>query len=365
MTEQVIRIGIIGSGGIARMHARAYKRIPGVVVAAVADIVPGRAQALIDEEGLVEAAEFDNTCKLLEQELHGVSICTPNVSHHKQALLSLEAGKHVLVEKPLSVTLDEGIEMVETAERMGKMLSVGFQPRYDDNIKLVREIVQSGKLGGVYYAELGGGRPRGIPGGTFIRRDVAGSGAIADIGCYSLDMALYALNHPRPLTVSAFSSNRLGTNPAICPEADRFDVEDFGVAFIRFENDMVMTFKTSWAMHLDSMGSTFFLGSEGGLKLGSGRTGAWGGSFDCLGDIRMYRDMMGRQTETVIPLSGQPLDEPFFLKISDFVRAIRDDAPAPVPASEILVQQTIIDALLRSAAQKREVDVEWPSILRK
>src|SRR5699024_10195615 len=264
MVERV-KIGIIGSGGIAGSHARAYQSMDDVDILGVADLVPGKAQQFIDDLEIECAEAFEDHKALLELDIDAVSICVPNVAHYSTSIDALKAGKHVLVEKPLSVTLDQGIEMVETAKETGKMLSVGFQPRYDPNMKKVNEIVQSGQLGDVYYIEVGGGRRRGMPGGTFINKELAGAGAMADIGTYSLDLALNALGHPKPLTVSAYVSNHFGTNPQYHPEADKFEVEDFGVAMIRLENDIILNFKISWAMHMDTLGPTIFLGKKAGL----------------------------------------------------------------------------------------------------
>ena len=119
----------------------------------------------------------------------------------------------------------------------GKILTVGFQPRYDGRMKKIKEIIQSGKLGKIYYIQTGGGRRRGIPGSTFIEKRYAGVGALADIGCYSLDMVLNAIGYPKPLTVSAVSYDYFGKNPKYTPPEDaaRFSVDDFCGAFIRLE----------------------------------------------------------------------------------------------------------------------------------
>lgn len=152
-----LRIGIIGTGGIARAHISAYKKLEYVEIAGVADVIPGKAFAFAKAEGLTEAASFDSHTDLLRLDLDGVSICTPNVSHHVTTVDSLRAGKHVLLEKPMSVTLQEGIEMTQAAKESGKMLTLGFQPRYDPNMKLLQTIVQSGRLGNVYYVETEAG----------------------------------------------------------------------------------------------------------------------------------------------------------------------------------------------------------------
>lgn len=354
---KTIRIGIIGSGGIARAHVHGYRTQPQVEIVAVADVVPGRAEQFIRDMKLDHAQPFDDHKKLLELDLDGVSICTPNVAHYETSIDALNAGKHVLVEKPLSVTLEQGLEMVETAEKTGKMLSVGFQPRYDPNMQTIKEIVQSGQLGKVYFVETGGGRRRGMPQGTFVRKELAGAGAMADIGCYSLDLALNTLGYPKPLTVSAYTSNYFGTNPKYHPQADQFDVEDFGVAMIRLEGDIVLNYKISWAMHMDTLGATMFLGTDGGMKITPAGQGPWSGVWDgSVGSITLYHDVMGHHTESPIPVQTHNLNL-FDEKVKAFVQAIEQNLPTPIPAAEILYNQAIIDAVLRSSALKREVEV--------
>jgi len=322
--------------------------------------VEGKAQQFIDSQNLTGAAAFTDHRKLLELDLDGVSVCTPNAAHCPTTVDALEAGKHVLVEKPLSVTLQEGIAMVQAAKRSGKILTVGFQPRYDPNMGIVKNIVQSGQLGKVYYVETGGGRRRGMPGGTFIRKELAGAGAMADIGCYSLDMALNALGYPKPLTVSAYTSNYFGTNPKYHPEAEAFNVEDFGVALVRLEGDITLHFKISWAMHMDSLGATMFLGSEGGLKVTPAGRGPWSGVWDGkVGSMTLYHDIMGHMTESPIPVKEHNINL-FFEKVKDFAEAVRDGRPAPIPGEKILFNQAIIDAVQRSSALKREVEIEIP-----
>ncbi|GGG25556.1 Gfo/Idh/MocA family protein [Paenibacillus abyssi] len=358
----MIRIGIIGSGGIAGMHVRAYKKMPDVEVVAVADVVPGRAESFVKQHELPEARAFDNHLNLVELDLDGVSICTPNVAHHRTGIDALEAGKHVLVEKPLAVTLEQGIEMVQAAKRTGRLLTVGFQPRYDPNMQAVRDIIRSGQLGNIYYVQTGGGRRRGMPGGTFINKELAGAGAMADIGCYSLDLALHALNYPKPLSVSAFTSNHFGTNPIYHSEADKFEVEDFGVALVRLEGNRVLNFKISWAMHMDSLGPTIFLGTDAGLKLTATGIGPWSGVWDGgIGSIHLFRDLLGHHTDTIIPVKSHNVDI-FYEKVRDFVVAIQEGKPAPIPGEQILINQAIIDGVLRSSALGREVEVHIPEL---
>lgn len=360
--SKVLKVGIIGSGGIAQAHVNAYKTIDDVEIVAVADIVPGKAAEFIDRLELHRATPYEDHRKLLEADLDAVSICTPNASHYGTTIDALQAGKQVLLEKPMSVTLDEAIHMVEVAKETGKMLSIGFQPRYDPNMKILQQLIQSGELGNVYYVQTGGGRRRGMPGGTFIRKDLAGAGAMADIGCYSIDLALHALGYPKPLTVSAYTSNHFGTNPKYHPEASKFDVEDFGVAMVRFEGDLVLNFKVSWAMHMDSLGPTVFLGTDAGLKVTPAGKGPWSGVWDGrVGSITLFHDVQGHHTESPIPLIDHQVNL-FREKVLDFVVAVREGKPAPIPGTEILRNQAIIDGILRSAELRKEVEIDLPNL---
>lgn len=357
--SKTIKVGIIGSGGIARAHVAAYKQLPYVEIAAVADVIPGKAEQFVQDLGL-DAAAYVGHEKLLEQELDGVSICTPNASHAATSIDAMRAGKQVLLEKPMSVSLQEALDMTKVSKETGQMLSIGFQPRYDPNMKLLQDIVQSGRLGNIYYVETGGGRRRGMPGGTFVQKSLAGAGAMADIGCYSLDMALNALGHPKPVTVSAYTSSFFGRNPLYHPDASKFDVEDFGVAMVRFENDLVLQFKISWAMHMDTLGATMFLGTDAGLKLTPAGQGPWSGVWDgAVGSMTLFHDEFGRNTQSPIPLIEHKLNL-FHEKVRDFAEAVRDGRPAPIPGEEILIQQAIIDGVQRSAEAGREVEIKLP-----
>jgi len=357
-----LKVGIIGGGGIAGAHVKNYKKLDWVDVAAVADVVPGRAEQFIEKWELEGAKPFVDFRDLLELDLDAVSICTPNAAHHAPTVAALRAGKHVMLEKPMSVTLEDAVDMVRTARETGRMLSIGFQPRYDPNMELLKELVQSGRLGHVYYVETGGGRRRGMPRGTFQSKALAGAGAIADIGCYSLDLAMNTLGHPKPLTVSAVTTNHFGTDPRYNPEADKFEVEDFGVALIRFDNGMVLNFKISWAMHMDTLGATLFLGTDAGLKVTPAGTGPWSGVWDGrVGTITMFHDIGPHHTASPIPIIEHNKDL-FFEKIRDFAEAVRDGRPAPIPGEQILRSQAIIDGILRSAAAGREVEIRLPDL---
>jgi len=210
-----LRIGIIGTGWIADAHMESYKKQPDVEIVAAADLVDGKAEAFMKKWG-VEAKCYLSHKEMLDDEslgLDAVSVCTYNRTHAECAIYALNKGVHVLLEKPMCVTLDEAVEIIKAEKASGKVLSIGFQPRLDENMKMIKKIVDSGALGDVYYIQTGGGRRRGIPtpfGTTFIEDKTAGIGALGDIGCYSLDMVLNAVGYPKPLTVSGYKSDFFG-----------------------------------------------------------------------------------------------------------------------------------------------------------
>ncbi|MBQ2766501.1 MAG: Gfo/Idh/MocA family oxidoreductase [Clostridia bacterium] len=372
-TDRKMRVGIIGTGWIADAHIKSYLNQPDVELVAGADLIPGKAAAFFAKHG-VEGVKTDYAShkEMLDDEslhLDAVSICTYNRQHAEPAIYALNKGVNVLLEKPFTVTLDEAIEVMRAEKASGKVLSIGFQPRLDANMKKIKEIVESGELGTIYYIQTGGGRRRGIPtpfGTTFIEDETAGLGALADIGCYSLDMVLNAIGYPKPLTVSGYKSAFFGTDPNYSnyvktghPEyAKKFGVDDFAAAFIRLEGDIIVDFRISWAMNMDTAGDTLILGTKGGLRIPS--TECWNGTVG--GAMKVYHEIAGSQVCTEIPVITMKGPSLFDRKIRTFLDACKTGAPAPVPSSQILYNQAILDGIAKSAELGREIEIEIPEI---
>ncbi len=173
-------------------------------------------------------------------------------------------------------------------------------------------------------------------------------------------MVLNALGYPKPLTVSAVSYDYFGKNPKYTPPEDaaRFSVDDFCGAFIRLEGGITLDFRMSWAMHMDTTGSTIFLGTDAGLKVEPANPESlWGGAWDgSCGNVTLFHDAFGEATSTPIPLHDAKEDR-FYLKCRAFVDAIQQGLPAPIPTSEIIYNQAIIDGIIRSCACGHEVEV--------
>ena len=356
-----LKVGIIGTGWIAESHIQSYKLQDDVEIVAAADLIPGKAEKFMKRFG-VEGVRFYPSHKELidNEELDAVSVCTYNTQHAVPTIYALEHGIPVLLEKPFSVTLEEAEAVCRAEKASGKFVSVGFQPRFDANMQMIKKIVDSGVLGKIYYIQTGGGRRRGIPGSTFIEKSTGGIGALGDIGCYALDMVLNAIGYPKPLTVSGYISDFFGKNPKYNgADAARFSVDDFAAAFIRLEGDIILDFRIAWAMHVNTPGDTIIFGTEGALRIPS--TDCWNGSVG--GPMTLYHDVAGAQTETVIPiLQNTGKGGLFDKKIRSFLDAVKTNGPAPVPTSQILYNQAIIDGINKSAALGKEVEIEFHEI---
>jgi predicted dehydrogenase len=272
-----------------------------------------------------------------------------------------------MLEKPFTVTLEEALEVMEAEKKSGKVLSIGFQPRLNPNMQMIKKIVDSGELGQIYYIQTGGGRRRGIPtpfGTSFIEDKTAGLGALADIGCYSLDMVLNAIGYPKPLTVTGYKSDFFGKDPNYVgygehhEYADVFGVDDFAAAFVRLEGGIILDFRIAWAMNIDTPGDTIILGTKGGLRIPS--TDCWNGTVG--GPMKIYHEVCGLQTITEIPIIKDNGPSLFDRKIRSFLDACKNGTPAPVPSSQIIYNQAILDGIAKSAELGREVEINVPEI---
>lgn len=357
-----LRYGIIGTGWIAEAHIASLKHQDDIEVVAMADLIPGKAEKFAETYGVENCKFYPSHKEMLDDEdlhLDAVSVCTYNRQHAAPTIYALKKGVNVLLEKPFTVTLDEAVEVMRAEKESDAILSLGFQPRMDENMKMIKKIVESGELGKVYYIQTGGGRRRGIPNSTFIEDKTAGIGALGDIGCYSLDMVLNAIGYPKPLTVSGYTSAFFGPNPKYNNPVDaaRFNVDDFGAAFVRLDGGVILDFRIAWAMHVDTPGDTILFGTEGALRIPS--TDCWNGSVG--GEMTLYKDVAGTQTQTKIPLVHTNADL-FDLKIRSFADAVLNGTEPPVPTSQIIYNQAIIDGICKSAQLGHEIQVEIPEI---
>jgi len=352
MSDAHFKTAIVGAGGISRAHLRALRGLDHVEVVGVADVVPGKAREYAEVYGIAHAFESVEDLVALPG-LDAVHVCTFNQAHRAPTVTALDAGLHVIVEKPMAARLDDATAMVEAARRNERLLMCAVKSRFSDDVMTAREICESGALGRIYYAETVAQRRRGIPGRTFISEATAGFGATADIGVYALDTALWLMGHPVPVSVSGITLTEIGfagpPKRGVHWQWDpgRLDVEEFGAGWIRFDNGAVLVLKSVWAMHMESVGETFVLGTEGGLQLSP--------------QLTLYKDTCGVLSDVKLRVEESPPQVQFFREIEAFYQAIAHDLPSPLDPWEALMTNVVIQGLLDSARQGgQEVPVRMP-----
>ncbi len=352
MSKNSFKTAIVGAGGISRAHLRALSKLDYVEVIGVADVVPGKAQEYAKTYGIPRA--FDSVETLLDlPNLDSVHVCTFNQAHREPTVKALNAGLHVIVEKPMAARLKDATAMVEASRSNNRILMCAIKSRFSDDVITAREIFESGALGRIYYAETVAQRRRGIPGRTFISETTAGFGATADIGVYALDTALWLMGHPVPISVSGMTLTEIGfAGPPKRGvhwnwDPTQLDVEEFGVGWIRFEDGSVLVLKSVWAMHMESVGETFILGTQGGLRLTP--------------QLTLYKDTGGVLSDVKLHVEKSPSQLQFYREIEAFYQAIASETPSPIDPWEALMTNVIIQGLLDSGRQGgKEIPVSMP-----
>ena len=346
--SQTVRVGIIGAGNIARAaHIPGYQAQADVELVALADAVPGRAAELASEFGIPQG--YDSPAEMLANEsLDAVSVCTPNVAHKEATLLALNAGVHVLCEKPIAMNLAEGREMAAAARRAGKTLQIGLHYRFTSEAQALKRFIDAGEMGDIYYGEATYLRRRGIPGwGVFTQKALQGGGALIDIGVHHLDHTLWLMGNPTPVSVSGMACAAFGkreniVTPRVPWDPARFDVDDMGVAFVRFASGASLVLRACWAAHIErNLEETRILGTEGGAYMTP---------------LRIFKDMHGTMMD--LTPTGLPEVKPHTKEIEHFVACVRGETECLVVPEQVLDVQAVIDAIYKSSESGREVRLD-------
>lgn len=350
-----IKVGLIGAGGIARgCHIPGFLSVPDLCeIAWVCDVSE---QARHEALGMVPGARgTENYHDVLnDPEVRAVSVTTPNLYHHQPTVDALRAGKHVLCEKPLAMNAAEAREMCQAAKETGKILQVALQMRFGGGARFAREYIENGNLGHVYYARAQALRRRGVPGwGVFIDKEKQGGGPLIDIGVHILDLTLFLMGYPKPVSASAMTWDTLGKNPRLyngMGEYDRgsFTVEDMAVGFLRFEDDSAVVLESSFMANIkDELFRTELMGTQSGMLVK-------GGGDD---PVEIYTEQ-DRQLFDLSPRNVPHVPSSHTAEIQAFVQAVIDGAPSPVPGEQGLILNAIFDAMYKSAESGTEQPVD-------
>lgn len=273
-----LKIGLIGAGTISQFHLESYQNNKQVEIYAICDINAQRAEAAAKK---YDVARWFMIYKemLADPAIDAVSICTINHLHAEIAIAALDAGKHVLLEKPLCMTVEEALLIQAAVKRSGKTLQVGFVRRFGTNALVLQQFIEAGDLGEVYYAKASFLRRLGNPGGWFADKQLSGGGPLIDIGVHIIDLCWYMMGRPKVKSISGNTYHKLGNRDHIKnlskyeaadynPLRNLNTVEDLANALIRFENGSSLLIDVSYSLHAanDELSIKVF-GDKGGAEI--------------------------------------------------------------------------------------------------
>jgi predicted dehydrogenase len=352
MSMPKLKIAVIGAGSISDAHLTAYSLHPEVELTAICDLNEARAQEKADR--FKAAAIYTDYLELLaDPDIDAVSVCTWNHTHAVIAKAALEAGKHVLCEKPLCKTVEEALGLQETVNRTGKLLQVGYVRRYGMNVQTLRKFIEAKELGDIYYAKASCLRRLGNPGGWFSDSERSGGGPLIDLGVHIIDLCWYLMGKPKIKSVSGNTYRKLGNRAhienlsyykAADYNADKNDVEDLANALIRFDNGASLMVDVSFTLHARKDELTVKLYGDKGSA-----------------EIEPELQIISEKHQTILNMTPQ-IDHPSFqfqpgfnAEIAHFVDCCRGRTETISPVEDGVEMIKILNAIYQSAAEGKEI----------
>ncbi len=351
MAAKVLRVGVVGVGGIARTHNPGWVTLQNegkVELAAFCDtneeIVTAQAAAFG-----VERTYTDFRKMLKSERLDIVDICTPNAFHCPLTCAALKAGAHVICEKPMAPNVREARRMAKTAKETGLNLMIAQHMRWMEAAKTLKRVCDDGALGEVYYARAQALRRRFLPArASFYTKAVSGGGPMIDIGVHILDLAYWLMGCPEPVSVSGMAACKLGKRKDIKGlwgewDRDKFEVEDFAVGLVRFADGSMLTLETSWLANMkekERMAIQLY-GTEGGAAYPENQV------FTEKNRVLMDVDLEKPDQK----------ERPHHQELRAFVDALRAGKPSPIPPEQSVNVIRMLEGVYRSQDAGREVSV--------
>ena len=343
-----IRVGVIGLG-MGRHHAKVYAASEQADLVALCDL---NEKLLAEYQSEFAGAETytDYETMFAEANLDAVSVVLPNILHDKVAIAALKAGLDVLCEKPMALNAQRAQSMLDASRATGQKLMIHFNYRFSPPSQFLKRYVDEGNLGQIYYAKTRWLRARGIPklGGWFGQKALSGGGPMIDLGVHRLDLALWLMDYPKALSVSASSYDLLGAKIAEASGA-KYDVEDLVSALVRLDNGVTLNLEVSWAGGTEKREDmlTALYGTEGAAIQ---RNCGEGYEFEALG----LRDVAGQFAE----ISPRCLPHSCPTAVDHFIDCVANDCPPTATAEQGVILMQIIDAIYQSAAEGREIRLD-------
>ncbi len=345
MNSSKIRVGVIGLG-MGRGHLKSYSTNPFCEVVAIADTDPARLATTGDEYG-VKARFTDAEEMLAKANLDAVSIAVPNKFHCPLTLAAFEQGIHVLCEKPMALTLRQAEQMQAASDSSGKKLMINFSYRFSPMSYALKQQVDAGVIGNIYFGRTVWHRRRGMPGfgGWFGNKELAGGGPLIDLGVHRIDLALWLMGHPDPIAVSGSAYNVIA-KVAAEKQNKHFSVEDLAAGIVKFDNGATLIVEASWALNTKEREHmiTSLYGDKGGLVQKNVNAG-----YEFHAEI--YTEEGGNLYTKVLDQSVVQPPSPY----EEFINSILEDRPPMASGHDGIKVQKILDGLYRSATEGVEI----------
>ena len=347
-----IKIAIIGAGNIARnAHLPVYAERDDVEIVAIADSNLERAQEIADRFHIPHA--YKTVEEVLENhpEVQAIDICVWNKSHAPVAIAAAKAGKHILCEKPMAWSIADAEAMKKAVDEAGVLFMVAVMTRYANETVMLKEEIEDGRLGNIYYAKTGYMRRRGTPIGWFTDTQKSGGGPVIDIGIHCIDRTWYLMGMPKPTRISASTSYAIGEfktkgvnrYKALDSDVTAFDTEDSAAAIIHFENGATMMAEVSWAINMEQDGPTEYtmvMGDKAGAKLNP---------------LVIYGEENGYLADIKMPAQK---NNPYASEIDHFLDCIRTGKTPKSTAADGLTMMKILEGIYTSAKLGKEIEVK-------
>ena len=327
------RIAVIGLGSVAQLvHLPNLSKIKSAEISAVAEINKSRLHSVADKFNISKRYS-DYTELLKNNDADAVIIAAPTHLHKQIAIDCLNAGKDVLVEKPLARNSIEGEEIIECAKRNNKKLMVGMNLRYRPDSMLIRTLIDAGEIGVPYYIKCGWIRKQSSTERWFSKREEAGGGVILDLGINLMDLALWLADYPKAISVSTKNFHHKSKN-----------LEDTSVSFIRCENSLLINLEASWTL---AEGKDNFYTTIYGTK---GSIGA--NPFKLIKVLEEEQIDLG---STILDSPAEAFKKSYLNELKSFIGAIRGLNPIFSSGEEALHLSTIAEAMYKSAEKDQEI----------
>ncbi|TYP70247.1 Gfo/Idh/MocA family protein [Paenibacillus methanolicus] len=351
--SSIVKIGIIGAGAIGNAHMGAFQKLEGAQVAAITDVFLPHAEQRAQEHNIPLVHQSPQAL-LEDPDIDAVVVAVPNKFHAPLAIEALRQGKHVLLEKPMSIDSETARRIVEAKEQSGKILMMAHQMRWEGLSRALKGEIEEGKLGRIYNAKAGWFRKKGIPGwgSWFTRMDESGGGPLIDIGVHMLDLTLYMMGNPKPVSVfgttyAEFGPKKAGIGSWGTPNWDGYyDVEDLATALIKFDNGATLSLEVSWAAHAAGLSEDpfiYLMGTDAGASI----VGSTGKTVTHENNIIIE--------STLAPLEGDARQ----LMSEHFVACIQEGKEPITTALSGYTNNRILDAIYESSKTGNEVKLNW------